>query len=345
MNKNLSKLTTNLPILKDVSFDAPAVNITQSWRKGEKPAFNVVKFLVIGAIAYGAYFVIPMIFSTLVTLMATVLVGVGLIVLWMLLPVFFRMLRMGIRWLHKSLIKWDPVGQLRETYQKRKAQKLEFTKANQSVEAQSILLQKKSYHYEEVAKKEKSNIEDAKRQLAKLKGKEDHDSKMKLQRLNGVVSRATQKFNSANGLIMKYGSKALTMKKVSQRLDFHEINLDNKLEEFRTSIDILEADLEFASTSRHAIESANSVLGLTSDEDLDFAVSLIERKISEDMAVTSKGINTIMSMTTDMDLDSDELFAKLDAFDMTVNSATRYADSTLKLTTEEKIKSGFSLFN
>ena len=114
LNANLAEL----PILKHFNENEISTKV-DTFRKGEKNLFWFLKLAVFGAIGYLAWtYVLPPVFQAIGQMLAVAATGVMIVGLVIAAPVIIKGIRTLTRSLHKSIIRYDPFGQLEIERQK-----------------------------------------------------------------------------------------------------------------------------------------------------------------------------------------------------------------------------------
>lgn len=168
-----------------------------------------------------------------------------------------------------------------------------------------------------------------------------------LLKLLSSSERVRAQYEQAQNFVRKYGTRANIMKKASHRLTIVETVMDNKVEDFKATIDILQKDYEFASKSRNATDAAKRAMHFDKSWQLNYALDVVTTNIAEDIAATSGNFKDIETLTMNFNMDSDEMFASLDklATDIekgvnTIPSAKAYSKPDYRLTHEDELNSG-----
>jgi hypothetical protein len=110
---------------------------------------------------------------------------------------------------------------------------------------------------------------------------------------------------------------------------------------------MLKKDFAFGQKLNSATTAAKSALGFTSDWQRDYALEVINQTISSDIAISSGNFKDIESLTSNYNLNSDELFDNLNLIadkiqtgNDLVPQAKQYSNPEYKLTGDDKVKSG-----
>lgn len=367
METNEQAKVMNLPIFQHFDQSEIAVqgkSALDKFRKGEWPIFQVMKLGVVGGVGYLSWvYVLPTVFIWLGQLMAVAATGVAIVGLVFLAPVIFKGLRRLTRVLHESIIRHDPFGELEDqknqmiaNLQKAKRAKAQIKQLKDNMQNESRLSEQKAEDLKKdillnqgKAARLRAEIEKMKTQGGKdAMGSDEYVEKNSQFML--VVSEANREghmLEQSNNFVRKYGSRALVMQKVDQKLVIATTVADIKIKDFDATIEILKKDSDFAAKSREATDAAKSAIGFTKGWELDYALDVVTRTIADDIAATSMNLNDISSLTANFDMDSDEMFAKLDLLANGIKAGTnvtpdadQYKNPEYKLTTEDKTQAG-----
>jgi hypothetical protein len=167
------------------------------------------------------------------------------------------------------------------------------------------------------------------------------------QKVNAEALRVINKTKQSEDFVQKYGVRANIMKKMGQKLTMVETSMEIKISDFDATVEMLKKDYDFAQKSNAATTAAKSAMGFSKGWELDVALETITNTIAADTAMTAGNLRDIEALTTNYTLDSDELFANLNAVadkikagDDVVPSAKQYNNPEYVLTTSDKQKSG-----
>jgi len=352
-----------LPILKHFNQDEIATKV-DTFRKGEKSIFWFLKLAVLGAIGYFSWvYVLPPVFQAIGQLLAVAATGVMLVALVLLAPVIFKALRLLTREIHKAVIKYDPFAQLEIEKQKMLENQKVFriAKANIDMLRQEMDIeaekseneantgQARIFALQGKAEKIKSNME----AMVKERGvdaKTDDtyvNYASEFQKTLAEAQRVSNKYNQAKDFVQKYGSRALIMKKMGQKLIMVETVMDIKILDFDATIEMLKKDYAFGQKANAATSAAKSALGFAKGWEFDYALDVVTSTIAADIAMTSGNLRDIESLTANFSLDSDEMFANLNILADNISTgkdfvveAKQYNNPEYVLTTSDKNKSG-----
>lgn len=354
----------DLPILRHFN-DAQLVttnNPLEKFRKGEKPLFNIFKLGLLGAIGYFSWvYVLPPVFQAIgqVLAIAGTVVAVGFLIL--AAPVIFKGLRRFTRFLHKNLIKHDPFGELEEQKDKMKRNKDKF------IVAQSKIKKLKSDMFNESAKSKKKaeelqeEVVSSKNRLSKIKTEQEKLAQIpegkisdkyvqnhtNLIKLGAEIQRKITEYNQQKDFIEKYGTRANIMQKLDHKLLVVGAEMDIKIADFDATIDFLKREFEFARNAREATQAAKDTMQFTEGWEVEYAMDVVASTIAEDIAITASNLTSIDQYTTMYNLDSDELYLKLEKLEKDISTgqeiipdAKKYTNPEYELTFNDKTKVG-----
>jgi hypothetical protein len=351
----------NLPMMKNYSSEQIVTNV-DNFRKGEKNLFWFLKagfFLGVGYLAWT--YVLPPVMVALGQFLALAATGIAIVALVIMAPVIVKGIRALTRALHKSVIKYDPFGQLEITRQKMIANQATFriAKGNLKMLEQEMANEKVRCN-DEAEKGEKEVIrlrgkaEKIKADMQALEAKmgvaakgEDAwvDMAAELQKTLAKATQVANKMNQSKDFTIKFGTRQNVLKKVNQKLVMVETSMDIKISDFDATVDMLKTDYSTGQKLNAATTAAKNAMGFSSDWERDYALEVITSTISNDIAISSGNFKDIENLTQNFDLNSDEMFANLDAIadkiqtggnDIDIN---KYNNIDYKLTSEDKSKS------
>ena len=124
-----------------------------------------------------------------------------------------------------------------------------------------------------------------------------------------------------------------------------ETSMDIKISDFDATVDMLKTDYATGQKLNAATTAAKNAMGFSSDWERDYALEVITSTISNDIAISSGNFKDIENLTQNFDLNSDEMFANLDAIADKIQTGgneidiKKYNNIEYKLTTEDKAKS------
>lgn len=354
-----------LPILKHFD-ETSLVSVTDkmSFRKGEKPVYNLLRLALIATIGYFTWvYVLPPVFQMLGQLAATLgtIFFVGLFI-WML-PVLFKIVRRITRFIHKLAIKHDPFGEIEEQKEKmiRNKKKFLISKGNiinlrsemeiaaQEAEEIAKALTERVTNLSKKALKIQARLDEMDKQLGpKAKGTDEYiNLSTELLRVVSEGNRKGSELKQQKDFIQKYGARAAIMKKFGHKLTLVEASMDVKILDFEATIEILKRDYAFAQKARQATDSAKAAMLFTKGWELDYALDVVTSTIAQDIAITAGNLKDIDTLTSAYSIDQDELYNNLNALADRINTgievipqAKAYNAVDYQPTHEDRIKSG-----
>lgn len=357
----------NLPILKHLDSGAIAKNAENQinkFRKGEKPVYNLLRLAIIGGLGYLTWvYVLPPIFQAIGQFMAVAATGVLIVLGILAAPLIFKFLKKLVRKGHELMIKYDPFSELYNQLEKMIENGRETTKAKSNIrslesemksgaanaekevsDAQKDILKK-----QKKAQELKTEIETNLKTKGETYKQEDEyvDLQAQFTKLLADANRISIKMEQSKDFVTKYGSRAAIMKKTAQKLTSAEAAIEIKIEDFKSSIEILKADYDFTQKAKSATDKAKAALQLTSGWELNFALDVITSTIADDIATTASNLKDIDKVTSEYQLDNDELFSNLNTLADNIKTgqeiipdSKKYNNPDYKLTSEDKEKSG-----
>lgn len=364
--KTASSLNANLmdlPILKHFN-ESEITTKVDSFRKGEKGAFNILKLAAVGAIGWGLWkYVLPTVFQAIGHMLAVAATGVMIVGLIVMAPVIFKGIRMLTRALHKTLIRWDPFAQLEIERQKMIANQTTFRIAKQNIAQLKNDMEIEASRAQTDAEEGHKNItrlqakgqkiKDRMEELVRAGGVEarGEDEYVNLaaefQKVNAEALRVINKTTQSKEFVQKYGTRANIMKKMGHKLTMVETSMDIKISDFDATVEMLKKDYDFAQKSNAATSAAKNAMGFSKGWEFDVALETITNTIAADTAMTAGNLRDIESLTTNYTLDSDELFANLNAVadkikvgEDVIPTAKQYNNPEYVLTSSDRQKSG-----
>jgi len=363
--KESKKQVLDLPILKHFDDEKGEISLNpNNWRNGEKGLNALIKIALFAGLGYAAWvYVLPPLFTALGQVIALAGVAVFLVFFVMMLPVIFKGLRRLTRFLHKSLIKHDPFGELQEQKQKMLKNRKVFKDAKAKIKALKNNMESESYKAEKEAKdfqnqvlvlqKHAQKIKDKMEAIVAEKGSGGRDTDEYVE-LHSMLAkklsesqRITHQLEQSKSFIKKYGSRATVMGKLDRKLTLAGTAIDIKISDFEVTIRMLEKEYQFAKTAKAATDSAKSAMHFTKDWELEYALDVITETIAIDIARTQENLSDIDTLTSKYDVDSDELYSQLDTLADKIKTgkdlipeSKKYTNPNYKLTQEDKQASG-----
>jgi hypothetical protein len=328
LNANLMEL----PILKHFDQNQIATKV-DTFRKGEKNLFWFMKLGAIGAIVYGGYkalsIVLPPMLEKIGAFLGYATVGVLAVTLFVMFPVIVKGIRALTRALHKSIIRYDPFAQLEIERQKMIANQTTFRVAKGNIAQLKNDMELESSRAQTEAEEGQKSILRLQAKAQKIKTRMDEmvqkggveargeDEYVNLasefQKVNAEALRVSNKLTQAKDFVQKYGTRANIMKKMGQKLTMVETAMEIKISDFDATVEMLKKDYEFGQKSNAATTAAKNAMGFTKGWEFDYALDVVTSTIAADIAITAGNLKDIETLTTNYTLDSDELFANLNA--------------------------------
>jgi hypothetical protein len=359
LNANLSEL----PILKHFNQNEISTKV-DTFRKGEKNMFWFFKLAALIGVGYLTWtYVLPPVFQAIGQMLAVAATAVMIVAGVIMAPVIVKGIRLFTRSLHKALIKYDPFAQLEIERQKMLANQTTFRvakgnivqlKQEMEVEADRAQKEAESGQTRVIALQGKAEkLKFAMDEMVKThgvaaKGEDEYvNMAAELQKVLAEAQRVANKYNQSKDFVQKYGTRANVMKKMGQKLTLVETAMDIKIQDFDATIDMLKKDYEFGQKSNAATTAAKSAMGFTKGWEFDYALDVVTSTIAADIAITAGNLKDIESITSNYTLDSDELYANLNAVADKIKigtdiipDASKYSNPEYKLTQSDNLKSG-----
>jgi len=352
-----------LPILKHFNQNEISTKV-DTFRKGEKNMFWFFKLAVLIGVGYLTWtYVLPPVFQAIGQMLAVAATAVMIVAGVIMAPVIVKGIRLFTRSLHKALIKYDPFAQLEIERQKMLANQTTFRVAKgnivqlkQEMEVEADRAQKEAENgqtrviaLQGKAEKLKFAMDEmVKTHGVAAKGEDEYvNMAAELQKVLAEAQRVANKYNQSKDFVQKYGTRANVMKKMGQKLTLVETAMDIKIQDFDATIDMLKKDYEFGQKSNAATTAAKSAMGFTKGWEFDYALDVVTSTIAADIAITAGNLKDIESITSNYTLDSDELYANLNAVADKIKigtdiipDASQYSNPEYKLTQSDNLKSG-----
>ncbi len=363
--KESKKHVLDLPILKHFDDEKGEISLNpNNWRNGEKGLNALLKIALFAGLGYAAWiYILPPLFTALGQIIALAGVAVFLVFFVMMLPVIFKGLRRLTRYIHKSLIKHDPFGELEDQKVKMLKNRKVFKDSKAKIKALKNNMEAESYKAEKEAKDFQDQVVSLQKHAQKVKDKmqaivaekgsagKDTDEYVELHSILAKKlsqsQRIAHQLEQSKSFIQKYGSRATVMGKLDRKLTLAGTAIDIKISDFEVTIKMLKKEYEFAKTARAATDGAKSAMHFTKDWELEYALDVITETIAIDIAKTQENLSDIDSLTSKYDVDSDELYAQLDTLADKIKTgkdyipdSKKYSNPNYKLTAEDKQESG-----
>ena len=359
LNANLAEL----PILKHFNQNEISTKV-DNFRKGEKNLFWFFKLAVLIGVGYLTWtYVLPPIFVAIGQMLAVAATAVLIVAGVIMAPVIVKGIRLFTRAMHKALIKYDPFAQLEIEKQKMLENQRTFRTAKQNIASLKTEMEVEADRAEKEAEGGQTRILALQGKAEKIKlGMDQMVQKMgvaakaedeyvnyasELQKVLAEAQRVANKLNQSKDFVQKYGSRAAIMKKMGQKLTMVETVMDIKIQDFDATIDMLKKDYEFGQKSNAATTAAKSAMGFTKGWEFDYALDVVTSTIANDIAITAGNLKDIETLTSNYSLDSDELYANLNAVadkikvgNDIIPDAKQYSNPEYQLSQSDKVKSG-----
>ena len=360
LNANLSEL----PFLKHFDQNQIATKV-DTFRKGEKNLFWFLKLGIFGAIAWATWtYVLPPIFQAIGQMLAVAATGVMIVAGVIMAPVIVKGIRTLTRTLHKALIKYDPFAQLEIERNKMLQNQQTFRVAKSNIAQLKQEMEIEAENSKKDADAGQTKIISLQGKAAKIKSEMDaiiaklgvagkaEDEYVNLEnefkKTLAEAQRIINKTEQAKNFVQKYGSRAVIMKKMNQKLLMVETVMEIKISDFDATVDMLKKDYEFGQKANAATTAAKSALGFTKGWEFDYALDVVTSTISADIALTAGNLKDIETLTSNYSLDSDELYTnlgliadKIQVGQDIVPDNKKYLNPDYQLTQSDRNKSSF----
>lgn len=323
LNANLSEL----PILKHFDQTQIAKQVS-SFRKGEKGLFSFLKLGIFGALAWATWtYVLPPVFQAIGQMLAVAATGVMILAGIILAPVIVKWIRLLARAIHKAAIKYDPFAQLNLERNKMLQNQQTFRIAKSNIAQLKQEMEIEAENSKKDADAGQTKILSLQGKAAKIKAEMEaivakqgaagkaEDEYVNLandwQKTLAEAQRVANKTQQAQNFVGKYGSRAVIMKKMNQKLSMVETAMEIKISDFDATVEMLKKDYDFGQKANAATSAAKSALGFTKGWEFDYALDVVTSTISADIAMTAGNLKDIETLTSNYTLDSDELYLNL----------------------------------
>ena len=363
---HVQSLMSKLPISKHFVGGLNSTINEAANDKGKMIAL-LIKLGIFATIGYFSWiYVLPLVFAAIGKMIAVVAVGVGVIVTAILVPWFVKKMQAIAKKLKKQLINEDPFGELekqergivenlnlaRLAHGQIKKLEDEMRVESQKNEKEAKLYADKIVYNAKSAEKLKAVLLEMEKRMGEkeAKGTDEYvNTNAELMKLLSSSQRIGAQLEQAQNFVMKYGSRAAIMQKMSHKLVMVEAMTDEKVLDFRATVEILKKDYEFASKSKEATDAAKKSMLFDKTWELEYALDAVTTTIANDIAQTSGNFKDLNSLTADgrFDMNSDEMFANLDKLANSITtgqnvtpSAKDYNRVDYKLTQADKLASG-----
>jgi len=357
-------LMNKLPISKHFT-DGLQTSIEGATRDKGKAIALILKLAVLGTIGYFTWvYVLPTVFLWLGKFVAVAVTVAAAVFTLVVSPAVFKWFGIVARNIKKKAINYDPFFELEKQEKSMISNQADARHAHGSIkalendmhlEARANEKQAEAFQSKIVTNQGKAEqIRDKMRDMEKThgpsaaKGLDEYVAfNASLLKILSESQRISIQLEQAQSFVMKYGSRASIMKKTSHKLTIVEAMMDNKVLDFRATIDILKKDYEFASKSKRATDAAKNAMVFDKSWELEYALDAVTTTIAHDIATTSGNFKDINSLTANFEMDNDEMYANLDKLAEQIQtgknvtpSAKDYAKVDYTLTHEDKLNSG-----
>lgn len=357
----IDRIKDNVPIMQHYSVDK-IIAKSNDWRKGEKPVFEILKWGFIVGLVYGVYFFVTTILPQLlmgIGLALAVVAGVAVLAFaFMAVPLYLKVVRGTIRKLHERWITHDPFLEF-------SLQEQSFIEKREIVKQGRIANKKMCNQMEEDGRRSEEEAKEFEQQIKDLKDKIDKAGDVIATNLmkkgeayktedeyiqktiarNKMIqesSRVSKLYTQSINFTSMYNSKYAVLKKFSIKLDIIDSDLENKLLDFRTSVQILRKEYDFVKQMKNTTQSIKSILGITDDWELNFAFNVVRNTIDTDLATISTDMEDINKIST-YNIDSEELYNDLDRLtkqidigEIYIPNSKDYKNPEYKFTSQDK---------
>ena len=364
INSSFTANLSQLPMMKHFSEQEIATKV-DNFRKGEKSIYWFLKLAAIVGVGYLVWtYVLPPVFQAIGQMLAVAATGIMIVFGIMVAPVVFKGLRTLTRAIHKAIIRYDPFAQFEVEREKMVQNQATFRVAKAGVGQleQDMQLEAKKAEkdategqtriitLEGKARKIKADMDAILQAKGAVEGKIDEDYVNLANQLQLTLAEANRVVNmtrQSQEFVQKYGTRAVIMKKLRQKLSLVETMMQIKLSDFDATVVMLKKDYEFGQKANAATTAAKSALGFSKGWEFDYALDVVTSTIASDIAITAGNLKDIETLTTNYNLDSDELFANLEQVtnkikigEDVVPSAKSYNNPDYKFTSDDRAASG-----
>lgn len=360
---SLSANLGQLPFFKNFDQDQIITKV-DTFRKGEKNLFWFLKVGVLIGVGYLTWvYVLPPVFQAIGQMLAVFATGVMIVSGIILAPVIVKGIRAFARFLHKSLIKYDPFGQLAIERQKMvnnqsifRVAKGKVAQLKNDMEVQAKLSETEATTGQTDILKLQGKAEKIKLAMTEMetkmgpaaRGEDDYvNYAAEFQKVVAKAQGVAHKIEQSKDFVQKYGTRAAIMKKMGQKLTMVETAMEIKMSDFDVTIEMLKKDYDFGQKSKEATNAAKSAMLFSKGWEFDYAMEVVTSTIANDIAITAGNLKDIDSITSNFTMDSDELYINLNAVadkikigGSIIPQAKSYTGLDYKPSSDDKIKSG-----
>lgn len=358
----IDRVKENLPIMQHYNVDQIITKSKDDWRKGERPPFEILKWLFLAGLCYGLYLfatiILPKVFLAVGIVLAVIVSMAVVVAAYMAIPLYLRAVKGRIRKIHEKMITHDPFLEFslqEESFVNKreivKQGKTANTKMRNQMEADGRQAETDANDY-------KVKLDDLKEKIDKtgdfIAGnlikfgdsyKEQDEYIQKTISYNKMLSeskRVGQMFKQSVNFTSMYNSRYSVLNKFSQKLDLMDADIENKLLDFRTSVELLRKEYNFVKVMKDTTQSVKSILGITEDWQLTLAFNVVRDTISTDLATISTDMDDINKIST-YNIDSEELYSNLerltkqiDSGEISIPKSQSYKNPDYKFTEQDK---------
>lgn len=356
-------LLSKLPITKHFSGDDMSTS-TDKLRSGEKNIWNIMKLLVLVGLGYMTWvYILPPVFIALGQFAAAGAVVLAVVATIIAAPSIFKWLKKLAKMMYKAAIRHDPFDELdkqegillqRQDTVRKSHGRIKALRKEMIIEADHN--EKKAEKLQGKVIRMQSDAQRMKDELATMvtnggqeaKGTDEYvNLNAESFKLLTDSRRIASQLEQAQDFVRKYGTRGAVMKKISHKLTMVEVNMDAKVLDLRATIDILKQDYEFAAKSKDATSAAKDAMMFDKSWQLEYALDVVTHTIAEDIASTAGNFNDINSMTLNLDMNRDDMYAELDSLansledgSLTTPVAKDYTKEDYKITHEDSMHTG-----
>ena len=351
------------PITRHFSESQLATKV-ENFKNGEKSLWWFLKLGAMIAIAYATWvYILPPIFRALGDVLAKFAVAGTVVAIALLIPVIFKWLRVFARWVAERAIEQKPFLELEGKAKEQVQMQRDVRSSKGVIQGLATDAEVDADKNEKDAKSLQTQILSLNRKATALKtsldemiktggkaatGTDDYiNTKIAFDKALSDAQRFGYQLTQCKDFVQKYGSRSAIMKKTVQKLTMVDAGLDIKILDFQATIDMLKKDYEFAEKMKNATDKAKRALGVEKQWEVEFALGVITTTIAQDIAITSGNLKDIDALTKNFALDSDEMYANLNALADNINTgndvipeAKVYKNPEYQLTADDKTKSG-----
>lgn len=306
---------------------------------------GVLTLAAFGVAGYGLWiYVLPQVFSLLGQLIGIV-AGLAFVVLCMALwKPFKKWTELLSAKAYKAAIESNPMAELHLQLATMRGEKARFKKAKAQMKAIESKAFHKMKHHEKEAEEfqvqvqttaEKANKIQSQMKDLEIAKQNQSDKFYSLQRelakLLPKAERLRLRYNQSSDYIRRYGSRFHVVKQVNHKLGLAEIHMDNTIEDFQLSIEMMQDELDFAADAKTASGVVKSALGFKNKMEIDIALNAVSAATNLYLAEAAENFSDIDKLTSgDFSLDNDAMFARLENLNAKISSGEISIPNTKK---------------